>query len=450
MNKGSLQKIIKSLPDSAGIYRFQDKKGKDIYIGKAASIRKRLLSYAKSARSATSRNTNALTPIDSRISEMISQAEKLAYIETDSDIEALILESQLIKQKRPIFNTMLRDDKSYFFVGFTQDIFPRVILTHQPKSEAHELMSSRAHFIGPFTDGSALKATLKYLRGIFPYCTCKQKHYNYCLNYHIGKCPGFCCLKNSPERSRGIAEEEKKYQSNITAIKDILSGKKNSLVKKLKDEMERMGKKHEFDKAIELRNKADRLERVFYNAKVINYSEILRHQRSGLAAHLKIKRPIIRIEGYDVSNIQGKYAAGSMVTFIDGKPNKNYYRRFKILTKSSPDDTAMLREVLERRFQHEEWAFPDLVLIDGGKGQTGRAIAVLQNLGIKIPVIGISKDDKHLGHQLIIPDSKKAGWRVIPLVKLPAEEKALLLEIDNEAHRFAVNYYRHLHRKMLA
>lgn len=414
MDIATLKNRIESTPDQPGIYRFQNVKKQDIYIGKASSLKKRLVSYTKTE--------------DSRIQKMVSEAIHLNYLETHSDIEALILESQLIKQHRPQFNIMLRDDKQYFFVGFSNDEFPRVSLIHQPSGD----------YIGPFTDGAALKATLKYLRNIFPYCTCTQKHHNFCLNYHIGKCIGFCCLKD--EQSR---EHHQRYMANIKALKNILNGRRSSLVKELKKEMETAGKKHDFTDAIELRTKLERLERVFYNAQVIKNSEILKEYRSGLPALLKIKKPIIRIEGYDVSNIQGTHATGSMVTFINGLPDKNFYRKFNIQTVRGANDTAMLREILERRLNHPEWPFPDLILIDGGRGQVNSALASLKEMNIKIPVIGISKNEKHIGHQLIIPNRKQP----LSLTKLGIIDKNLLLTIDSEAHRFAIQHYRHLHAK---
>ncbi len=414
MDTKKLKELVAKTPDTPGVYRFQVGKD-DIYIGKASSIKRRLASYTKTT--------------DSRIQKMIATAEKLVHIETESDIEALILESQLIKQHRPQFNIMLRDDKHYFFIEFTNEEFPKLSLTHQPKTK---------NAIGPFTDGAALKGTLKYLRNIFPYCTCSQKHHNFCLNYHINKCIGYCCLKGEQPK-----EQHVRYMKNIKAIRDILNGRRSSLVKELKTEMEIAGKKHDFATAITLRTKLERLERVFYNAQVIKNSEILKSYNSGLPKLLKSKKPIIRIEGYDISNIQGTHATGSMVTFVQGEADKNFYRKFNIKTVKGANDTAMLREILERRFNHPEWPFPDLILIDGGKGQVSSALGVLKDMSISIPLVGLSKDDRHMGHQLIIPGRKHP----LPLAKLGLTDKNLLLAIDSEAHRFAINHYRHRHRK---
>ncbi|OGM97569.1 MAG: hypothetical protein A2735_01585 [Candidatus Yanofskybacteria bacterium RIFCSPHIGHO2_01_FULL_41_21] len=483
MDTNILKKYISKTPDNPGIYRFQDKQKKDIYIGKASSIKKRLTSYTLALSSSNGKTT------DSRIQKMITVAKYLTHIKTESDIEALILESQLIKQRRPQFNIMLRDDKQYFFVGFSNETFPHLFITHQPQLAENRVLgpssgggpaqrgdrrdwspgsgakgSVSTSYIGPFTDGMALKATLKYLRNIFPYCTCKQKHHNFCLNYHIGKCLGFCCLQN-PEPG----PQNKKYKQNIKAIKNILSGKKNSLIKELKKEMETAGKKHDFSRAIELRNKLERLERVFYNAQVIKHSEIIKLLDSGLSKLLNINKPIIKIEGYDISNIQGTYATGAMIAFINGIPDKKHYRKFTIhpvrsharAKGTSPKDlgedtsngtakfgdTQMLAQILKRRLNHPEWSFPDLILIDGGKGQVSSALATLKEMNINIPVIGLSKNEKHIGHQLVIPNRNSAGWKTLLLTKLDIADKNLLLSIDAEAHRFAISHYRKLHRK---
>ncbi len=424
MDIETLKKYIAKTPDNPGIYRFQTLLRQDIYIGKAASLKKRLNSYCKAT--------------DPRIRSMIAEAHHITHIETESDIEALILESQLIKQKRPKFNIVLRDDKQYFYIAFTKDEFPRLFLTHQTSGRIKQRNHEISEFIGPFTDGAALKATLKYLRNIFPYCTCTQKHHNFCLNYHIGKCIGYCCLVGEQP-----AEQKTRYLANIKAIRDILNGRKSNLVKDLKNRMETAGKEHDFDLAIELRNKLERLERVFYNAQVIQHSEILKLHSSELQKKLKIKKPIIRIEGYDISNIQGLHATGSMVTFVHGLPDKNFYRKFNIKRVHGSNDTAMLREIIERRFNHTEWPFPDLIVIDGGKGQVSSALATLKEMHIKIPLVGLSKDNRHVGKQLIVPGRKTP----ILLDKLPDLDRNLLLAIDAEAHRFAINHYRHLHSK---
>ena len=501
MTNASLKKFISTAPSSPGIYIFSAKGGKKIlYIGKAADIKARLRSYLKTK--------------DSRILKMLALAISIKTLETGSEIEALITESQCIKKYKPAFNIMLRDDKQFFYVGITKEEWPKIFITHQPT------------FFGPFTDGTALKTTLRHLRRIFPYCTCKKPHHNFCLTYHIGKCPRFCCLKDSLERSgfgklpilsdsrmdRRIAEK-KLYSKNIKAIKNILSGKKTLLLKHLETEMIKLGKeaarsdnrseraslkeREKFQEAIELRDKIEKISRVFENARIIqnipyydiskNYSE---KTSSDLGKILKLKKYPYRIEGYDVANIQGKYAVGAMVVFVDGKPDKNEYRRFKIRYQKNQklllqkhndrgniatidelaNDTAMLKEVLTRRFNHPEWPLADLIVVDGGKAQLSTTLAVVRSkfkllnpkqiqnskpekgpagplgsfAGFKIPkIIALTKNEKHRAVKMFVQNKKEA----VPLSKLPANVKNLLLHINSEAHRFATSYYRKLHRK---
>jgi len=507
MEPSFLKKIISKAPTEPGIYIFTGGRIK-LYIGKAANLKARLSSYLKTT--------------DDRILKMLSLATDIKTVETGSEIEALITESQYVKMYKPAFNIMLRDDKQYGFVGFTRSTssgqvekYPKVFITHQPTKQRSSAVVSSAvenrkksskagpvptaltptalqpDFIGPFTDIGALKTTLRHLRKIFPYCTCKKPHNNFCLNYHIGKCPGFCCLKNnnpktlqppsSPSYTPPRSYHSVRYENNIKAVKKILSGKKNSLLKNMEKEMIKLGKEEKFEKAIELRKKIEKIKRVFENARIIQnilYYDTSNNHNQGVLLELKKflrqKQLPRRIEGYDVANIQGKYAVGAMVVFTlqqssgqaNYKPDKNEYRKFKIQQRSSAvgssalgGDTGMLKEILTRRFRHSEWPMPDLIIVDGGKAQLSTALAVvnskfktlnskqIQNPKSKIPnVIALTKDKKHRGNKIYIAGKKTA----VPLSRLPFSVKNLLLQVDSEAHRFAIAYYRHRHQKALS
>ena len=424
-------KLKIKIPKKSGVYFFKNKKREILYIGKAADLRNRLRFYfSKGVK-------------DARILGMLKNATGVSWQKTDSEIEALILESQLIKKHRPAFNILMRDDKQYFYVSFTKEVFPKVLISHQQKD------------IGPFTDGGALKTTLKFLRRIFPYCTCKQTHYNYCLNYHLENCPGYCCLKNG---TRVKNQELKTYLKNIKAIKDVLNGKRFSVVKSLEKEMKQTAKNDEFIEAISLRNKIKQLKWVFENAKIISKSpedsppEALKN-KALKETQIAFGLPTLphRIEAYDISNIQGTSAVGSMAVFTDGQPSKDQYRKFKIQSKSSPDDAAMLKEVLLRRFKHQEWPPPDLVIVDGGELQLNTAIAtwelnsqVAHRAG-KISIITLTKNKKHK------PKKIHTLYKGIPWTvrELPKDVWNLLVQVNSEAHRFAISYYRKTHRKTL-
>jgi len=521
MNLEKVRLSFRLIPLVSGVYFFKDRRGRILYIGKAVSLCNRLKSYF------------LYRGDDPRITKMLESADKVTWQETGSEIEALILESQLIKKYHPPFNVMLRDDKQYFYVGFTKEQFPKIFITHQPSKirnsnieirkktkiqnskfktvsyfgfRISDFHSAPAEWLGPFTDGGALKTTLRLLRRIFPYCTCKQKHNNYCLNYHIGKCLGVCCLKENQisniKYQNDVLKIKNEYKKNIKSIKEILSGRRVGLIKKLEKEMAALAKSERFEEAAGLRDKIEKLKKVFENARILSHETwSMKHgtetQNSSYAALKKLAELLNlstvpnRIEGYDVANIQGQFAVGAMVVFTNGQPDKKQYRKFRIrninqilrhrksqdrLAMSSdqgPNDVAMLREMLTRRFNHPEWPWPDLIVVDGGKAQLNAINHTAHNMkheafghrkskGLAmspdgIPVIALTKNKKHRGVKIYLENpvksrgadalrdhraSKKAA---VPLSKLPPEVRNLILQVDAEAHRFAISYYRKLH-----
>ena len=440
-----LKEQIKKLPAKPGVYLFKNSRNKPLYAGKALDLKKRVGNYLKTD--------------DPRLKKMVMEASDVGFIQTDSDIEALIIESQYIKKYQPTFNIMLRDDKQYSFVGFTKDKYPKIFITHQP--QVHQ------DTVGPFTDAGALKTTLRLLRKIFPYCTCKQLHNNYCLNYHIEKCMGDCCLKIKNEKIKNQNDNVKlkNYRKNIKAIKDILSGKRKLLIKGFEKEMRKLSGIQEFEKALQLQYKIGKLKRVFQNAQIIGNWSASRRMEIGnsdpdkkprntlkqLRQILGIDKPLHRIEAYDIANIQGEHATGVMVVFENGQPNNKEYRLFKIKTVAGANDTAMLREILTRRFNHSEWQLPNLIVIDGGKAQLNASLRTINNLRLTIDqrptTVALTKDSRHQGSHIYIQSNVKGKMSKVELNSLPSEVKNLILQIDSEAHRFAINYYRKLHRQ---
>ncbi|MDP3697596.1 MAG: UvrB/UvrC motif-containing protein, partial [Candidatus Taylorbacteria bacterium] len=237
-------------------------------------------------------------------------------------------------------------------------------------------------------------------------------------------------------------EQKNDYQKNIKAVRNILNGKRIYVLKNLEKEMSRLAKKDDFEKAIDLRNKISQLQRVFKNAKVIKELAGKEKVLAELQKTLNLPTLPHRIEGYDISNIQGQFATGSMVVFTNGQPDKNEYRKFKIQISGHSDDTGMLKEMLTRRFKHPEWQFPDLIVIDGGKGQLNTTLSVIP---INISVIALTKDERHKGHHIFSGTKKTA----MPLFDLPDPVKNFILQVDEEAHRFAISYYRKLHRRII-
>jgi excinuclease ABC subunit C len=443
---------ISQLPKTSGVYCF--KKGQEIlYIGKAANIRERVNQHVNQHR------------------KLISQATKVGYIKTGSEfaepsahltshpasqgstIEALILEANLIKKYQPKYNVVWRDDKNYFYVGLTKEDFPRIFLTHRLTLDMR-----CPKYVGPFVDGKALKQTLKVLRKVFPYRTCKTLPKRPCLWHQLARCPAPCLLRNQKYGGRTLILLKRRVKSecqrNVKNLLRILQGKKSQVLKNLKKEMKKLSKEESFEKAIKIRDQIKSLEKVMFHTKIFDLVEVQPRQigkwrkiQKILQKILKTKEEISRIEAYDISNIQGKEATGSMVTFVDGLPSKNFYRRFKIKIAGKPDDIAMIKEVLSRRFKHLEWGLPDLILIDGGKAQLNVALQIknekckMKNYNLKFKIISLAKKE----NKLFIENRKKP----ILLKGLPREIFNLILQLRDKAHRFAISYHKKLRKKIL-
>ncbi|MDO8601358.1 MAG: UvrB/UvrC motif-containing protein [bacterium] len=367
---------VNKLPESPGVYAFSD--GKTfLYIGKAVNLRNRVASHNEGF--------------------VRGRAKHIAFIKTDSEIEALILESQLIKKYQPKYNTAWKDDKNYFYVAITKEDCPRILIVHQKKEGAE--------YMGPFVEGSALKQTLKILRKIFPYYTASKHPQKLCPWCHLNLCPG-----PNPDK--------KEYQKNIKNLISVLEGKRKSVLNNLKREMAETSKKESFERAGRIRDQIIVLEKISANARVL--------------------WPQKRIEAYDVSHIQGQDATGSMVTFIDGRPDKSLYRKFKIKIAGKPNDTAMIKEILSRRLKHSEWPLPDMVLIDGGRPQFNAAKSVVKNR-IKVMAIAKKKNDLYI----------EGRQKPILLKTMPRETFNLILQLRDEAHRFAISYHKKLRARTL-
>jgi len=413
---------ISELAKGPGVYGFFGKNKEIFYIGKAANIRERVKSHFQNKE------------FKERI--FIEKTEKVGFIKTDSEIEALILEANLIKKYQPKFNVLWRDDKNYFFVGITKEDFPRVFLTHQLKIGDRKL---KIDYVGPFVDGKALKETLKALRKISPFRSCKMIPKRACLWYHLNRCPAPCLLKGRLASQIPKSRIKKESKENIDNLLKILNGEKTGLLKRLEKEIQSAVKKQDFERAARIRDKIFSLEKVLANARVFRVRRIEEWSEieKALKNILKTKKDIKRIEAYDVSNIQGKLATGAAVTFINGEPNKNFYRRFKIKISGKPNDVAMIKEILKRRIKHKEWPYPDLIFIDGGIAQLNAALKIKK----KIKVISLAKGK----NQLYLENRK----RPIPLDSLPDSLKFFILRIDKEAHRFAIKYHRELRKREL-
>ncbi len=428
---------IEKLPKTAGVYCFADIGTSDvpIYIGKAANIKNRVKNHFQQP--------------SYRDNLFVNKVNKIGYLKTNSEIEALILEANLIKKHQPKFNVMWRDDKNYFYVAIEKNKqkIPYVYITHQPKIKADRVPISIQ--VGPFTEGIALKKTLRFLRKVFPYYTAKKHPKVKCTYCHLDLCPG--PYPDLPE-----------YKKNIKKLILILKGKKIRVLSQLKKEMQQASKLQNFEKAAKLRDRIYNLQNIMSHTHVINNETNLSTLSTGVRKNHAIayflRTPTFRInrtECYDISNIQGKQATGSMVVFVNGKPDKNQYRKFKIRLaaclpagREKPNDIAMLKEVLKRRFSHPEWPYPDAILVDGGKAQLNAALEIkklknyFKNYKIKnIKILAIAKGRQ----ELYIEGQAKP----IPLKQLPQDAYNLIKHLDDEAHRFALSYHKTLRKKHL-
>jgi excinuclease ABC subunit C len=386
---------VKNFPQKPGVYLMKNKRGEIIYIGKASNLQKRVLSYFQKAH-------------DQRIEKLLQEVDDITYQTQDTTIEALILESNLIKKYQPKYNIREKDDKSFLYILITNEKFPRVLLVRKK-----DIKDDSGGVFGPFTQAQNLRQALKIIRKIFPYNLHPENKIPQdkpCFDYHIGLCPGTCIQKITP----------KEYAKTIKNIKLFLSGKKKKVLEKLKKEMETASKNLEFELAQKIKNQIFALTHIQDIA-------LIQEDKFNLEEGTK------RIEGYDISNISGKLAVGSMVVFLNDQPQKSEYKKFKIKTVNTINDILMLKEVLERRFNHKEWTLPDLILIDGGKAQVNIAKKVLKKLKLNIPVVGIAKGPKRKKNEFI--------------GKIPNEfNKDLLIKVRDEAHRFALSYHRWLRK----
>jgi excinuclease ABC subunit C len=524
--------VIKSndpddLPLVPGVYLLKDSADRILYVGKAKSLKKRVKSYFRS-------------DLEPKTRALMNQFHHLEYIVTDTEKEALILESNLIKKHMPRYNIRLKDDKRYPYIRVTNEKFPRVIITRR-------VMDDGSYYYGPFTEATTLRRLLKFIKALFKVRDCKNMD-GPCLNYQIDLCRAPCDKK--------ISEEE--YKKMVDNVAMFFEGKYDEIMVALKEEMVAAAENMEFEKAVVLRDQINSVENVLEKqkmeftgdldqdvvaaasddelacvavfsvrdgkiigredflmggaensteekivtaflkqyymgprhvpSKIILHKDVedrklieewltekreaqvyievpdegiefrlarmvsknaqilLNHQKEVKGALVDLKKYLgiakipKRIEAYDISNISGKNAVGSMVVFENGTPKKSAYRRYKIETEG-PDDYAMMKEMLTRRFTsliNNQDSEPDLVLVDGGKGQLNIALEVFNSLNIQYPVIGLAKEFEHV----FIPQTPS------PLI-LPRNSDALLLlqRIRDEAHRFAITYHKTLRSK---
>lgn len=414
----NLKKTLSQLPQEPGIYQFLDSVGKTLYIGKSVSIRKRVASYF------TTKNLGPKTQ------QLVEKIDSVKYIKVFSEFEALLLESELIRENQPFYNITAKDDKSPIYIKITSGEVPIITLVRrQPKKRGVFLK-------GPLPSAKTAKAILKTIRRIFPYCTHKRPQKN-CLYVHLGLCP-------NPHQSEEARQE---YLKTIEKVKKLLSTKSKILIRQLIAEMKVCSSNMQFEEASATKKQIEKIQyltttyhtpRDFLENPTL-VDDLTMTRLKDLKKVLGLAKIPKRIECYDISNIGGKMATGSMVVFQNGKSAKDQYRRFRIKFTSTPNDYEMHKEVLARRLKNN-WPTPDLIVIDGGKGQLSAASEILTKYKKDIFVIGIAKRFE----QIFTLSSRNP-------IKLPKESPArqLIQTIRDEAHRFAITYHRKLRSKAM-
>ncbi len=368
----TLRDKLKTLPAEPGVYFHRDAKGKIIYIGKAAILKNRVMSYFQNKHR------------DSKTRLLVGDIADTEWITVGSEVEALFLESEFIKRYKPKYNIDLKDDKNFIYIKISADEFPVFSYVRRP-------MDDRAHYYGPFTSSDAVRRAMRMLRKVFPYVTHPNWPNRGCLQYHLGLCPG-------PEEGAITPIE---YRKSVRRLEMYLRGEQTKLMTSIQTDMQRAAKKKDYEAAARLRDQLTDL-KSFGKQMIFGDTEAFDLSRDqalmGLADRLGLPGAPRRIEAYDISHLGGVDNVASMVVFTDGVPNRDDYRRFK-MNLTGNDDYAHMREVITRRFgpKHaSEWPKPDLLLIDGGQPQLSATLGVLDALGLAIPAIGLAKRQEEI------------------------------------------------------
>ncbi len=410
------------LPETPGVYLMKDEHGTILYVGKAVSLKRRVLQYFT-------------RPHGRHIEEMLQHLKEIDYIEQPTAIEALILEANLIKHYLPKYNIEQKDNKTFLYLVITKEDFPKPLLMRGQDLPDDSAKRFKAVF-GPYTSGASLRAALDIVRKVFPWSMCEPGQKRACFYVHLKQCPGVCVN----------AIDKKSYSKTIRDLISFFSGHKEELLRKYKREMKAAAKDLRFEEAAALQKK------VFFLEHIQDVAVLKREDDRGIGARYTVPTQGVvnlfgRIEGYDISNISGTFSVASMVVFENGAPAKAEYRKFRIKTVVGANDVASLREVITRRFRHDSssnspsvggrnWRRPDLLLIDGGLPQVYAVEATLKELNVNIPVIGIAKGPERKRNDLICSPINQE------LCDLCKKHQTLLEKVRDEAHRFAITYHR--------
>lgn len=418
-----LEEKLKDLPKSPGVYFYKDKSGEIVYIGKAAVLRNRVRQYFQKSRT-----------FDPKTDALVAEIADMDWLELETEMDALFVEAEMIRRYMPRYNILLRDDKSFVYVRIDLNSdYPSVTFTRRPLDDG-------AKYFGPFLSKFTISRALRYLRRVFPYSTHTPTNVprRACLQAQIGLCPGLEADMTS------LAD----YKKNLNMLIKYITGKRKNLVSDIEKQMNKAAKTKDYETAANLRNKLFALKKLDSQIIFGDRENMDISKDKGLVelSGLLDIEPPRRIEGYDISHMQGTDTAASMVVFSSGVPDKSEYRKFKSRIKGN-DDFAHMREVINRRFSEtnrKKWKKPDLILIDGGKGQVSSALSALDEIGLEIPMIGLAKRYE----EIIVPKRTiaKDSQYEIKILSPSSDALKLLQRVRDESHRFAVSYHSTLKR----
>lgn len=403
---------LKSLqiPNSPGVYFFLGKNKKILYIGKATSLKNRVKSYF------VNDIVEKRSPL---IAKMVAEAKTLDFTPTDSVLEALILETNLIRTHKPYYNTKSKDDKSYNHLIITNEEWPRVLVVRERDISEKFLPEEIKSIFGPFTSGVLLRDALKIVRKLFSF---------YDTKHSVGT-EKTKLAKGTINFNRQIGlypdpDKKAEYQTTIRHLRLFFEGKKQTILKELEKQMNAFAKKQQFEDANKVKKQ------IFALKHIEDISLLKRESHPSIGAG-------VRIEAYDIAHNQGKEMVGVMVVVRGDEPDRGEYRKFKIKTQDKANDPGALKEVLRRRFGHPEWQFPNFLVVDGNDIQIAAAKSILKELNLNITVVAVVKDERH-----------KAA-RIIAEKEALTKHKYAFLLANAEAHRYAIGFYRKLARKKL-
>ena len=434
MDRTSLKEALSRLPETPGVYLFKDDEGRVLYVGKAKDLRTRVSHYF----SATGPGPDA----PPKIHLLLPRIREIEHLETGSEVEALLLEGKLIKDFQPKYNSMGKDGKTYPLLALTREEFPRVFVTRERDPGA-------ADYYGPYTGATDLHEAVQHLQKVFRFATCriefakeraKRRFFRPCLLHAIKRCSAPCADRISPED----------YARDLAALRDVLTGRKQALLASLREEMKAASAAQHYERAAVLRDRVRALEGLERRAKMGTYAEEAPTPLDPLESPKALQEALglgflpRTIEGVDIAHLAGTEVVGSLVTFTDGLPFKDGYRRYRIKDLPDNDDVASIREVVGRRFRRlldEKRDLPHILLIDGGPGQLSAARQALDEVEAgKGPILLALAKKEELIHR-----------EDAPPLKLPRNSPALrvLQAVRDEAHRFAGHYHHILRRKSL-